>query len=120
MSAHNDFGKYGEAIALSFLKKKGYGILHTNWRYSRAEVDIIAKKNDVIVFIEVKSRSSQDFGAPEESVSFQKQSLLTKAANAYLEEYNLDLEVRFDIITVLKQSDNYTINHIEDAFFLVE
>lgn len=118
MARHNDIGKAGEQIAYNYLKEKGYQVLEQNWRYRRAEVDLIARHGEVLVFVEVKTRSSQAFGEPEEFVSTQKENLLSSAASAYMEAINHDWEIRFDIIAVLFQSEqSYSIKHIEDAFF---
>lgn len=118
MARHNDIGKAGEQIAHDYLVEKGYRVLEKNWRYSRAEIDLIAMEGELLIFIEVKTRSSQVFGEPEEFVSNQKEDLLSSAASAYMESINHDWEIRFDIIAILFQSEkSYSIKHIEDAFF---
>ncbi|MFN0275766.1 MAG: YraN family protein [Chitinophagales bacterium] len=118
MSRHLELGKKGEEKASEFLRKKGYEILVTNWRSGRAEVDIIAKHKNVVVFIEVKTRTSYAFGYPEESVSSQKQKLMAKAAGDYLYENKLENEIRYDIIAVYSSKDGkWFIKHFEDAFF---
>jgi putative endonuclease len=95
-------GVEGEKIAKKHLLEKGYIILQENWRFKKYEVDIIAKKNDQIIFVEVKTRSSAEFGDPELFVTKQKQRFLIAAANEYLVSNNIDLECRFDIISVLQ------------------
>ena len=118
MAEIHDLGKKGEQLALTFLKEKGWIILETNWRFSRAEVDIIAKDGDILVFIEVKTRNSNQFMPPQASVTRKKRELLIEAAGAYMEAINYDWEIRFDIITVLFfLEQTYEINHFEDAFF---
>lgn len=116
MAEHNDKGIAGEELAATFLSENGYTILEKNWGFGREEIDIIAQKDDVLVVAEVKTRSSNFFGEPEEFVNRQKQRLLIKAANAYVERKNLDVEVRFDIVSVILTSREKKVYHIEDAF----
>ena len=116
MAEHNDKGQAGEELAAAFLSEKGYDILEKNWGFGREEIDIIAQKDDVLVVAEVKTRSSNFFGEPEEFVNRQKQRLLIKAANAYVEKKSLDVEVRFDILSVILSSREKKVYHIEDAF----
>ncbi|MBI4929402.1 MAG: YraN family protein [Bacteroidetes bacterium] len=116
MAEHNDTGIQGEDLAAVYLEAKGYAILEKNWRFGREEIDIIARHNDILVIAEVKTRSGNFFGEPEEFVNRQKQKNLIKAANAYIEKNNLELEARFDIIGVILTGKKHRINHIEDAF----
>ncbi|MBK7035173.1 MAG: YraN family protein [Bacteroidetes bacterium] len=119
MGRHNELGKEGEEKAVAFLQEKGYVILEKNYRSGRAEVDIIAGFKDIIVFVEVKTRSSYVFGYPEESVTSAKQKLMVRAAGNYLYEKNLEKEVRFDIIAIFRSKDEkWFFKHFEDAFFL--
>ncbi len=118
MGLHNELGKKGEQIALKHLENQGYKILEKNWFYQKAEIDIIAQKNDVLAVIEVKTRSSIEFGSPESFVSKSKIKLLSKAINAYIEQNNLDLEVRFDIISILLKNEDPIVEHIENAFYI--
>lgn len=117
MAEFHETGKKGEAIALEHLVRNGYKIIETNWQSGHKEVDIIARKGDQLVIIEVKARKTAFFGEPEEFVTKSKQKLLIAAANHYVEKHNLDLEVRFDIISVLFKGEKYQVNHIEDAFY---
>jgi putative endonuclease len=119
MARHNDDGKLAEQLAKTCLQNKGYQILAENWRYSRAEVDLIASINNTIVFIEVKARSGTGFGLPEEFVDEKKQKLLSKAANEYIFLKNHQGEIRFDVIAILfkKGFESYNVKHIEDAFW---
>jgi putative endonuclease len=117
MAEFHETGKQGEAIALNHLRQNGYTILETNWQSGHKEIDIIAQKDDQLVIVEVKARKTAFFGEPEEFVTKSKQKMLIAAANHYLLKNNLDLEVRFDIISVLFKGDNYRVNHIEDAFY---
>jgi putative endonuclease len=117
MAAHNELGKKGEQMALEWLIQKGYVILETNWRFEKAEVDIIARDADELVIVEVKTRSTAFFGEPEEAVDATKERLLVGAAEAYVEMKNLDMDVRFDIIAIVIQSGKASIRHIRDAFY---
>lgn len=101
-----------------FLAEQGYSILEANWRYRRAEVDIIAMDGTVLVFVEVKTRTNDAFGKPEEFITARKEQFMADAASAYMEKIGHDWEVRFDFISVLIQSDQHsTIEHFKDAFF---
>jgi putative endonuclease len=120
MAEHNELGTKGEERASDFLQKKGYRILASNWRNNHHEIDIVARYNNTLVVAEVKTRTGRIFGEPEEFVLKQKQKNLIRAANAYLVRNNLDIEVRFDIISiVVEKEDKFVINHIEDAFSAV-
>ncbi|WP_271406415.1 YraN family protein [Tenacibaculum soleae] len=116
MAQHNDLGKKGEELAIEYLEKKGYLIVEKNYRYKKAEVDIIARKEAVLVVIEVKTRSSNYFGNPQDFVNPKKIKLLVLAIDNYVIEKDLDIEIRFDIIAVLKSKEGFNIHHIEDAF----
>ena len=116
MADHNELGKKGETIAADFLRKKGFRILELNWRHRKAEVDIIARLNDLIVVVEVKTRSGNYFGEPEAAVNRMKQKNLMYAADAFIRMKNLSCEVRFDIISIVFSADQSSVLHIEDAF----
>ncbi|WP_292008251.1 YraN family protein [Chryseobacterium sp.] len=117
MATHNDFGKEAEEFAVTYLKDKGYKILTRNFRFQKAEIDIIAEKDNMIVVIEVKARSTDVFLLPQEAVNKKKIRLIVSAADHYLEEYGRDNEVRFDIVSVLPNgNDTFGITHIENAF----
>jgi putative endonuclease len=116
MADHNEIGKQGEALAASYLAKKGYDIVTQNWRFQKAEIDIIAKHENQIVIVEVKTRTSLEFENPKEAVTIPKQKRIVKAADAFIQEQNIDLECRFDIVSVLIQGKKTDIEHIEDAF----
>ena len=117
MAEHNDLGKLGEEIAVEFLQKNGYEILETNWTFQKAEIDIIAKKENTLAIIEVKTRSSLDFGLPQDFVKPKKIQLLVKAVNEYVISNDLDIEVRFDIIAVHKEGKSFAVEHLMDAFY---
>lgn len=117
MAKHYDLGKKGEETAANYLAAKGYQIIERNWRFGKDEVDIIAEHDNFLVIVEVKTRSSSYYGDPEEAVDEQKQRLLIHAANEYVLQKEIDLEVRFDIFSIIIESGKQTINHIEDAFY---
>ena len=117
MSYHNELGKLGEHLAIAYLQKQGFTILKHNYYYQRAEVDIIARHNNTLVVVEVKTRNSSFFGDPQNFVTRNKIQLLVKAAQQFLQENNLNLEVRFDIIAIIKNSKQEELVHIPDAFY---
>jgi putative endonuclease len=117
MADHNDVGVAGEKLAVAALEAKGYDILATNWRSGRFELDIVAQQGDIIVFVEVKTRSTGFFGEPFHAVSRDKQRKTIAAANAYMEKNGVMLEARFDIISVVVDLDRHRIDHLEEAFY---
>ncbi len=117
MAEHNALGKKGEQLAIDFLLKKGYDILERNYRYLKSEIDIIAKIEDILVVVEVKTRSTPEFGNPQEFVKPKQIQSLVKAINNYIEENDLDVEVRFDIVAIIKNKLGTNIEHLEDAFY---
>ncbi|WP_428741493.1 YraN family protein [Tenacibaculum sp.] len=116
MAIHNELGKKGEELAIEYLTKQGYSVVEKNYRFLKAEVDIIAMKGNELIAIEVKTRSTAYFGNPQDFVNPKKIKLLVSAIDNYINEHDLDVETRFDIIAVLKEGEAYTIEHIEDAF----
>ena len=117
MAEHNELGKFGEELAVEFLQKKGYDILETNWTFQKAEIDIIAQKENILAVVEVKTRSSIEFGLPQDFVKPKKIQLLVKAVNEYVISNDLDVEVRFDIIAIFREDKDFKIEHIQDAFY---
>ncbi|MFV8368890.1 YraN family protein [Flavobacterium sp. LB2R40] len=117
MAEHNELGKLGEEMAVEFLKKDGYTIIETNWTFQKAEIDILAQKENILAVVEVKTRSSIEFGLPQDFVKPKKIQLLVKAVDAFVTQRNLDIEVRFDIIAVHKEEKSFVIEHIIDAFY---
>lgn len=117
MAEHNELGRQGEEAAIEHLKKAGHTILAQNYRYQKAEVDIISSYKRFTVFTEVKLRSSSAFGHPEEFVSRKKRALMKKAAEEYLFTHKIDSQIRFDIIAITATDKGFNIYHIEDAFF---
>lgn len=118
MAEHNDLGFKGEALAKQHLEAAGYEILDENWRYGKAEVDLIAYLNKTIIFVEVKTRTGNAFGEPEDFVDAAKQKLLVSAADEFIELMDFNGEARFDIIAILfNKQGNHRLNHIQDAFW---
>jgi putative endonuclease len=117
MSDSKELGKQGENAALSFLEKKGYKVLGSNWKAGANEIDIIAENDDFIVFVEVKTRSENYLEHPRTAVMASKQKSIIGAANQYIHRYNIDKECRFDIITIIKNNGEFEIDHIENAFY---
>lgn len=110
-------GKKGEDLAVAYLQQKGFIILERNWRFSHAEIDIIAAKNAVLHFVEVKTRKSLKYGAPEESVSVKKMNQLKKGAEEYQFRNNEWKEVQFDVLAITLSNNRieYWLN--EDVYF---
>jgi putative endonuclease len=118
MAQHLDLGRAGETLAKTHLENTGYEILDENWTHGKAEIDLIAYKDKVIIFTEVKTRTGNGFGEPEDFVDARKQKLLAEAADEYIYLMNHQGDVRFDIIAILfDRNKNYILNHIEDAFW---
>jgi putative endonuclease len=116
MNARAALGKKGEDLALQYLLKKGYKLLKRNWRFRHKEVDIIAEDGRDLVFVEVKTRSSEWFGTPEDAVDERKQRYLMAAAEAYIRNRDIDTNIRFDVVSILLKPGHQSIDHIEDAF----
>jgi len=118
MAKHNEIGQLGEQLAAQLLQQKGYTLLERNWRCNRAEIDLICKQAETLIFIEVKTRSTTDFGTPDAFVTPRKKRLLAGAATAYMEQVGHEWEMRFDIISVvLRTGQSPEVVHYEDAFF---
>lgn len=118
MAIQQKNGNWGEEQAFALLVQSGLKVLERNWRYKRAEIDIIAKEDDILVFVEVKTRAYTAFGRPEEMVGRQKRKLLIDAAMAYMRSVGHEWEIRFDIVSVLGEPGKaFEIRHFRDAFF---
>lgn len=115
MKTRKEIGNEGEDLAVNYLNDKGYSILERNWRWQKAEIDIIATNNYFIIFIEVKTRKTDNFGAPEDFISVKQQNLIIDAAHEYIVSKDIDLEARFDVISIVKSNGN-NIKHMEEAF----
>ena len=117
MASHNQLGEKGEQLALAFLRELGYETIVANWRERKFEIDIIALDQNEIVFVEVKTRSSEMFGRPEEAVTLKKQEHLIEGADFYIQENEIDLESRFDVVSIILNSNKEEIRHIKNAFY---
>jgi putative endonuclease len=117
MGKHNEFGKQGEQLAVDYLFGKGYKILARNYRFGKAEIDIIARQGETLAIVEVKSRNTGFLEDIATTINAKKQGLLVQAADQYVQNKDLDVEVRFDVITIVKKGANFEIDHLEDAFY---
>lgn len=117
MAAHNDLGNWGEDQAAAFLAQKGFEIIEKNYRKNHSEIDLIVRKNKMLIFVEVKTRSGTGFGMPEEFVNVTKARLIMRAAEHYIFDKDWMFDIRFDIVSILIQPNGQPeIYHIEDAF----
>ena len=118
MAEHNDLGKWGEDVALAYLLDQGYRLLDRNWHQGHRDLDLIMQQDDTIVIVEVRTRRNNLFMDPEQTVDALKMLSLSKAANAYIRLHRISLNIRFDIVAITgTPSSDFTINHIEDAFY---
>jgi putative endonuclease len=117
MAIHNELGRLGEQLAKEYLLNKGFTVLAQNYRFEKAELDLICVKNEDIVFVEVKTRSSNYYASPIDAVHLKKQELLKEAAFHFITENKIELEPRFDIIAIVIQNEVPQIEHLEDAFW---
>ena len=116
MTKHNKLGKEGELIAFMVFQRDGFTILETNWKFRKAEVDIIAQKDGFLIFIEVKTRISKKYGKSSDAIDKKKISLYKDAVEGYLEQNPTELEIRFDVINIIIGKDETQIEHIPNAF----
>lgn len=116
MAQHNETGQQGEAEAVRYLQDKGYEIRTRNYRHQHAEIDLVAQKGKLLVFVEVKTRTNVSYGNPEEFVNYTKAKLVMRAAEQYIFAHNWQHDVRFDIVAVTLAGNELRIRHIEDAF----
>ena len=116
MAKHNKLVKEGELIAFMVLQRDGFTILETNWRFQKAEIDIIAKKDSFLIFIEVKTRGSKKFGKPSDAINTKKIALYKDAVEGYLEQHPSEDEIRFDAVNIIISKDETQIEHILNAF----
>jgi putative endonuclease len=116
MAQHNELGKRGEELAVTHLLASGYKIVARNFIYQKAEVDIIARKGNILAVVEVKTRSTPNFGDPQDFVKKKQINQLVKAIDYFVNEHHLDVEVRFDIVAIIKNKAGTRLEHIKDAF----
>ena len=119
MAAHNELGKLGEDLAVDYLLKKGYKIVARNFTFQKAEVDIIARKDNVLAIIEVKTRSTPDFGNPQEFVKARQIQRLVKAVDHFVTDHELDVDVRFDIVAIIQNKAGTKVEHLKHAFLQI-
>lgn len=117
MAAHNRLGKEGEDAVAAYLERKGYTILHRNWRKNRLELDIVATHDGELVVVEVKTRTNTNYKEPQEAVDWRKVRHIVVAADAYIKHFGIDLPVRFDIVTAVGDRPPFLIEHLENAFY---
>lgn len=115
--SHYELGRQGEAYALDYVKMAGYRVLHTNWRYGKKELDIVGIKDNLLTVFEVKTRFGTHWEEPKDAVVMRKQKNIIEAADAYVQEFNLDVEVQFDIIGLVYNGRGFELEHIKDAFY---
>ena len=116
MAEHYELGKKGEQLAVNYLMNEGYKIVERNSRFQKAEIDIIATKEKMLISVEVKTRSNNDYGNPQDFVNPKKIKLMVLAMNEYILKRNLDIELRFDIIAITKNKSSFNVEHFQDAF----
>jgi len=117
MAGHNELGTKGENIACEYLRKAGFIILDRNWFYQKAEIDIVAIHDNLLVIVEVKTRSVYTHAETDDLISERKLKLMYAAADRYVEVKNIQLEVRYDLVVIIFHGDSWTVEHIEDAFY---
>lgn len=117
MDSMQSFGKKGEEMASNFLIGKGYQIIERNFRFKKSEIDIICSIDGLLIFVEVKARSTKSFGEPETFVSENQKCSVVRAAEHYVIEKHWEGDIRFDIIAIYKDKERQEINHFEDAFY---
>jgi putative endonuclease len=113
---NKSLGPQGEDLAIKYLQAKGLKIILRNYKTPIGEADIVAHDKDTIVFVEVKTRSSSQFGEPFEAVNERKRDKLKKIAMYYQKQQGKEIMVRFDVVSIKRKADGYEINHITDAF----
>ena len=117
MAKHIEFGKNGEKIAEEYLMKKGYRLLHRNWHHRNQELDLVMLDQNELVIVEVKSRHAAVQESMDEAISFRKIKFLVNATEAYINRFQFEYEIRFDVIhLVFKNENQYQLKHIKNAF----
>ncbi len=116
MARHNELGKWGEGLAIDYFGSHGYTIEATNWRMGHHEIDIVARKDGILIVAEVKTRSDRDVD-PLEAVDSRKRLAMVRAAEAYMQKFDIAMEVRFDLFAISGTPDDYDFEHVPDAFY---
>ena len=117
MKSKTSIGNEGEELAADYLERQGYSVIARKYRYKRFEIDLIAKKRNLLVFVEVKMRKNVLFGYPEDFVDYRKVDKIMEAADQYIYENRTDQPIRFDIISIISDKGNIEIKHFKDAFY---
>jgi len=117
MADHNELGREGEAFAADYLAAKGYTIVAQNWTYQKAEIDLIVRMDDILCFVEVKTRTNVDFGLPQDMVKSKKIKTMVRAMDAFMQQQPEDLQARLDIIALHKTPAGFDVTHLEDAYY---
>ncbi len=117
MADHNELGNKGEELGFNYLIKKGYKILNRNYRFKHNEIDIVAQFENTLVIVEVKTRANRFLAGPEDTVTLSKQKSIIKVANAYIQEFEVDMDTRFDIFSIILNEKETSIEHLVDAFY---
>jgi len=116
MAKHNILGHEGEDMAAKYLEQKGYVVLDRNWHCGHKDLDLVVTKDNVVVFVEVKTRTSTDYGDPQDFVDIRKIRRIVNSADAYLRFRCIDMDARFDIISIVVGGGDFKVEHIEQAF----
>ena len=114
---HIELGIAGEDLAVNHLSAEGYEIVDRNYKWKHSEIDIVCRKDDKLVVVEVKTRNSNGLGKPYQSVTLAKQRQVIKVANHYVQDKEVDEEVRFDIVSIILNRNRVELEHIENAFY---
>jgi putative endonuclease len=117
MGQNNELGRKGEELAAAFLIENGYAILERNYRFKKAELDIIARKEKLLAVVEVKLRSANAIENPKDAITAKKIKSMVAATDQYIGVHGLDVEVRFDVMAIIKNGEQYELEHIENAFY---
>jgi putative endonuclease len=117
MSESHDLGKKGEELASEYLRDSGFTVIFRNWQWGKHEIDIIAEKDNLIIFVEVKTRNSDFAMHPVTAITVEKQKSLIRAADGFIRTRKIDREARFDVISVIKKGESFETDHIEGAFY---
>lgn len=117
MAEHNELGRKGEERAVAYLEKKGHRIIEKNWSFSGYEIDIVSEHEEFIVFVEVKTRTSSQWGDPGDFIDEHRMRRMIRAASHYLKINRIDKPTRFDIVAIIWNQRQFELEHIEDAFY---
>ncbi len=114
---HIELGQKGEEIAVNHLITKGYSVSNRNYRFKKAEIDIVCEYKNQLIIVEVKTRHTAIIGEPYEAVTRSKQRQIIKVANKYIEENGISLDIRLDVVSIVLNQYGMRLEHIEDAFY---